>query len=125
MFPCGIWLLARMSKNQDSIKTISHFQSTVRMIRLSGLYFRHEKTCEYVSTAQNCGKGAGQHVEGQGLPSTFTNQTMCQPIGTEEFGEDILLLVNKKGLVCKYAGQALAFNIWPAHLCKIWDLLFN
>ena len=41
-------------------------------------------------------KGAGQHVEGQGLPSTFTNQTVCQPIGTDVFGEDILLLVGKK-----------------------------
>ena len=39
---------------------------------------------------------------------------MCQPIGTDVFGEDILLLVDKKGLVCKYAGQALASNIWPA-----------
>ena len=38
---------------------------------------------------KNCTKGAGQHVEGQGLPSAFTNQTMCQPIGTEVFGEDI------------------------------------
>ena len=59
-------------------------------------------------------KGAGQHVAGQGLPCTFTKQTVCQPIGTEVFGEDILLLVDKKGLVCKYAGQALASNIWPA-----------
>ena len=29
-----------------------------------------------------------------------------QPIGKEVFGEDILLLVDTPGLVCKYAGQA-------------------
>ena len=39
---------------------------------------------------------------------------MCQPIGTDVFGEDILLLVDKTGLVCKYARQALTFDIWPA-----------
>ena len=61
-----------------------------------------------------CLKGAGQHIEGQGLPSTFTNQTVCQPMGTDVFGEDILLLVDKTGLVCKYAVQALTFDIWPA-----------
>ena len=49
-------------------------------------------------------KGAGQHVEGH---STFTNQTVCQPIGTDVFGEDILLLVDKTGL-------AVTFDIWPA-----------
>ena len=57
-------------------------------------------------------------MPGQSLPSTFTNQTMCQPLGTEVFGEDILLLVNQKGLVCKYAGQALAKGIWPAPFVK-------
>ena len=56
-------------------------------------------------------KGAGQHVEGH---STFTNQTVCQPIGTDVFGEDILLLVDKTGLASKYAGQAVTFDIWPA-----------
>ena len=44
-------------------------------------------------------KGAGQHVAGHSLPSTFTNQTVCQPIGTEAFGEDIFLLVDNNGLV--------------------------
>ena len=63
---------------------------------------------------KRCAKGAGQHASGQSLPSTFTNQTVCQPIGTEVFGEDILLLVDKTGLVCKYVGQALTFDIWPA-----------
>ena len=57
-------------------------------------------------------KGAGQHVEGH---STLTNQTVCQPIGTDVFGEDILLLVDKTGLASKYAGQAVTFDIWPAH----------
>ena len=52
-------------------------------------------------------KGAGQYALGKGLSGTFTNQTLCQPIGTEVFGEDFLLLVDTQGLVCKYAGQVL------------------
>ena len=39
----------------------------------------------------NFSKGACQHVVGKDLPSTFTNQTVYQPIETEVFGEDILL----------------------------------
>ena len=60
-------------------------------------------------------KGAGQHVAGHSLPSTFTNQTVCQPTGTEVFGEDILLLVDKNGLVCKYAGQASSLPPFFTH----------
>ena len=33
---------------------------------------------------------------------------VCQPIGTEIFCEDVFLLIDKQGLVCKYAGQAVA-----------------
>ena len=53
------------------------------------------------------------------MPSTFTNQPVCQPIGTDVFGEDILLLVDKTGLASKYAGQAVTFDIWPAPFALI------
>ena len=36
----------------------------------------------------------------------YNPNLVYQPIGTEVFGENILLLVDTQGLVCKYAGQA-------------------
>ena len=38
--------------------------------------------------------------------STYWGGQEHQPIGTEIFSEDIFLLVDTLGLVCKYAGQA-------------------
>ena len=54
-----------------------------------------------VHNTTNCAKGAG--------PSQYIYKPslVCQPIGTEVIGEDILPLVDVQDFGCKYAGQAL------------------
>ena len=94
----------------NMVKSVSKFTLTKFVKNQTALVINVTKGIQILA------KGAGQHVEGH---STFTNQTVCQPIGTDVFGEDILLLVDKTGLASKYARQAVTFGIWPAPFWKL------